>query len=267
MAPTRPNLLNVCGLDISVETLGEAADAMILHCGRARHDADRPLFVTSINGQVLSLCARDAAVRRLFEQADVIHCDGQPLVLLSRLIGSRALPERVATTDLFPLVAERAARSGVSFYLLGGSPAVNVKLRQVVASRYPGLVIAGASHGYLSAEAETRVVAEIAGLKPDVLWVALGVPLEQRFVLRHRDALRGVGVIKTSGGLFDFISGTAARAPVLMQRAGLEWLFRLRREPRRLFWRYAVSNPHALYLMIRSLAGSRPTRTRETSRP
>ncbi len=247
-------ILRICGLDVSVVSLPEAADAIVDHCrGDARRT--RSLFMTSVNGHVLSLCARNAAVRQLFAEADIVHCDGQPMVILSRMLGGCPLPERVATTDLFPLVAERAAREGLSFYLLGGTPSVSARLREVVRRSHPGLLVAGASHGYLGADEEARVVAEIARLKPDVLWVAMGVPLEQRFVVRNRAALKGVGVIKTSGGLFDFLSGSVKRAPPWMQRAGLEWLFRLAQEPRRLFWRYLSSNPHALYLMIRGLRG------------
>ncbi len=252
-----PPVIRICGLDIVATSLVAAADAMADYCRGERRLSAPPLYVTSVNGHVLSLCARDKAAGRLFAEADTIHCDGQPLVLLSRLIGPIALPERVATTDLFPLVAARAARLGLSFYLLGGSPTVNRRLCDRLRREYQGLVLAGASHGYLSREEEPRVVEEIAALKPDILWVAMGVPLEQGFVVRNRAALTGVGIIKTSGGLFDFMSGTITRAPGWMQAIGLEWLFRLMQEPRRLFWRYAISNPHALYLMVRDLVGSR----------
>ena len=118
---------------------------------------------------------------------------------------------------------------------------------------YPGLKIVGASHGYLSPAAEADVVGEIAALRPDVLWVALGVPREQEFCERHRGALAGVGIVKTSGGLFDFLAGAKRRAPAALQRAGLEWLFRLALEPRRLLLRYLVTNPHALVVMLRTI--------------
>ena len=86
-----------------------------------------------------------------------------------------------------------------------------------------------------------------------MLWLSLGVPLEQQFCMRNLDALRGVGIVKTSGGLFDFLSLAKPRAPRWMQKLGLEWLFRMAREPRRLFLRYALTNPHALFLMLRGL--------------
>lgn len=248
---SRPTL-HVAGLPICVTTIADAARDMVDYCaGPSRRP--EPVVSTSVNGQVLSVCSRDRRVRDLFAAADVIHSDGQPLVLFSRLLGPRRLPERVATTDLFPAVAALAAERGTTFYLLGASEAVN---REAVArsrAAHPGLAIVGASHGYLTPAAEAEVVAEIARLKPDVLWVSLGVPREQEFCARHRAALTGVGIVKTSGGLFDFLAGARRRAPAALQRTGFEWLFRLALEPRRLFMRYLVTNPHALVVMLRTM--------------
>ena len=240
------------GLPITASGLDETAADIVAHCV-ARGPDDEPLILSSVNGQVLSLCAADRRIRDLFATADAIHCDGQPLVLLSRLIGRCPLPERVATTDLYPVMARLAVERGLTFYLHGSAEDVN---REAVArsrAAYPGLRIVGASHGYLSAAEEEQALAEIARLKPDVLWVALGVPREQVFALRHRAALKGVGVIKTSGGLFDFLALRQRRAPRWMQTAGLEWLFRLAQEPRRLFLRYLVTSPHALMVMVKTM--------------
>lgn len=244
--------LEVAGLPVSASGLSDAALDMVNYCASPSRRRE-PLLSTSVNGQVLSLCDADPRVKAAFAAADVIHCDGQPLVMLSRFLGSLRLPERVATTDLYPAVAALAAERGLTFYLLGASAAVN---REAVArsrAAHPGLQIVGSSHGYLSPAAEAAVVAEIAALKPDVLWVALGVPREQEFFLRHRAALAGVGIVKTSGGLFDFLAGSKRRAPAVVQRAGLEWLFRLALEPRRLFLRYLVTNPHALVVMLKTI--------------
>jgi N-acetylglucosaminyldiphosphoundecaprenol N-acetyl-beta-D-mannosaminyltransferase len=241
-------------LPIDAVDVQETAQAFIDYCRSAeRAKAARPLYSTSVNGQVISLCARDSEVAAMFLSADSINADGQPLVLLSRYLCATPLPERVATTDLFPVVARLAARTGVTFYLLGGSEDVNRKAAANTLAAYPNLRIVGRRHGYFSREEEAAIVEEIARLKPDVLWISLGVPLEQQFCARHLDALRGVGIVKTSGGLFDFLARVKHRAPLWMQKSGLEWLFRMAHEPRRLFLRYALTNPHALYLMIRSL--------------
>ena len=96
-------------------------------------------------------------------------------------------------------------------------------------------------------------MAEIARLKPDILWVSLGVPLEQDFCNRHKDALSGVGIIKTSGGLFDFLAGAKGRAPAWVQKLGFEWRYRLMLEPRRLLKRYVTTNPHALLIIAKTM--------------
>ena len=245
-------LVAVGGLPVTASTLAGAAEDLVNYA-LSPWRRPFPVISTSVNGQVLSLCAKDPATRALVAAADIIHCDGQPLVMLSRILGRRPLPERVATTDLYPATAALAAERGVTFYLLGATAAVN---REAVArsrAAFPGLRIVGASHGYLSPAEERGVVAEIARLKPDILWVALGAPREQAFCVRNREALAGVGVIKTAGGLFDFVAGAKSRAPLALQRAGLEWLFRLAIEPRRLFLRYAVTNPHALLIMLKTM--------------
>ena len=246
-----PTLL-VGGLPVAAMRLEDTASEMIDYCLAPRRSS-MPLIMTSINGQTLSLCANDRQVYDAFRQADVIHCDGQPLVILSRMLGRQPLPERVATTDLFPAVARKAALCGTTFYLLGATGSVN---REAVArsrKAFPGLQIVGASHGYLSAAEEDAVVAEIAKLKPDVLWVSLGVPLEQDFCNRHKEALSGVGIIKSSGGLFDFLAGAKSRAPAWVQKWGFEWLYRLMLEPRRLFKRYMTTNPHALLIIAKTM--------------
>ena len=191
-----------------------------------------------------------AAVRELFAAADVIHADGQPMVLASRLLCRHPLPERVATTDLFHDVAERSVLAGATFFMLGATRDSLTSAERNVRRRYPGLRLVGAHHGYFGACEEDEIVDLVNTARPDILWVSLGAPREQAFCARNRERLTGVGVVKTSGGLFDFLSGDRSRAPDWMQVAGLEWLYRLRLEPRRLFRRYALTNPHALFLLM-----------------
>jgi hypothetical protein len=119
------------------------------------------------------------------------------------------------------------------------------------------------SHGYLRGDAFRAKVDEINRLAPDYLWVGLGVPYEQAFVDEFLPRLCDVGVIKTSGGLFNYLSGSRPRAPRRMQNAGLEWAWRIWLEPRRLFWRYLTTNPRALYLLFNR---SWPSDTDQTER-
>jgi N-acetylglucosaminyldiphosphoundecaprenol N-acetyl-beta-D-mannosaminyltransferase len=248
----------VGGLRLAVLDLEQTADFMIEAVFPHRR-LRRPLYLTSANGEVLSRCSTEPMTDRLFRAADLINADGQPLVMISKLRSTKPLPERVATTDLFHVVARKAQAAGLTFYLFGADEAENEAAVANVRRMYSKLKIVGHSHGYLRGEALRRKVEEINASAPDFLWVALGVPQEQAFVEEFMPQLGNVGVIKTSGGLFNFLSGSRSRAPKWMQNWGLEWAWRAVLEPRRLLWRYLTTNPRALYLLFNK---TRPSLTR-----
>lgn len=237
------------GLPIAVLTRDEAAKQM-LEASRGPQRGTRPLYLTSSNGEVIARTAASPALAELFLSADQIVADGQPLVFASRWLCREPLPERVATTDLFHDVARLAEKSGHSFYMLGASPEENRKAVEQVRLRYPDLNIVGHCHGFLTGAELDDTLKEIDALAPDILWLAMGVPREQEFIRDHSAALAHVGVIKTSGGLFNFLSGSNPRAPAWMQKLGLEWAFRTLLEPRRLLWRYLTTNPKAAYFIL-----------------
>jgi N-acetylglucosaminyldiphosphoundecaprenol N-acetyl-beta-D-mannosaminyltransferase len=237
----------------------DSAELMLALALSRRGSGQPPPVVTSANGQVISMCARDRQLRDLFLSAYLIHADGMPLVLASRLKSPTPLPERVATTDLFHDTARLAESRGASFYLLGATPDVIERAVRNVRSRYPRLAIAGFRSGYFERRQEGQVIADINATRPDILWVGMGVPAEQMFALRNRERLGNVGIIKTSGGLFDFVSGKNRRAPQWMQASGLEWLYRVAQEPRRLLYRYLTTNPHAFYLLLTKPSRSVPS--------
>lgn len=241
-------------LPIVQTDLKSSAKGFIAQALESRGKGGRPFYSTSANGQVLALCGKDADFLALMRKADQIHADGMPMVLYSRMFSKRPLPERVATTDLVHEVAKLAEETGVSFYFLGASEDVNAKAVEEMQRRYPKLIFAGRRNGYFSRDEEDAIVEAINAAKPDILWLGLGVPLEQQFIERNLDRLAGVGVVKTSGGLFDFISGKNSRAPAWMQKAGLEWLYRVWLEPRRLAVRYLTTNPQAIGALIRHSA-------------
>jgi len=240
----------VGGLPIACLTIAETADLMMAAVSQARRQG-RPIYMTSANGEVIARCMYEPEIAQLFECADLISADGQPMVLASKLVCKRALPERVATTDLLDFVAERAAKAQKSFYLLGGEQEVAAIAAARIKARHPELRIVGHSHGYFSPTDAPDVADEINRVAPDILWIGMGVPREQSFVVNWAHRMTSVGVIKTAGGLFDFVSGRVARAPSWIQASGFEWAWRMAMEPKRLFWRYAVTNPVAMYAMIR----------------
>jgi N-acetylglucosaminyldiphosphoundecaprenol N-acetyl-beta-D-mannosaminyltransferase len=239
------------GLPIAVMDRAQSAELMIDVALDRRHTGLPPVIVTSANGQVLSLCAQQPTIRNLFLQTDLIHADGMSLVHASRLFCDRALPERICTTDFFHDVAEVGQHRGARMFLLGGTKTVIEQAARRVQLVYPDLDIVGYADGYMRREdEEARVIEAINAARPDILWVGVGVPLEQQFAVRNRGRLRSVGLIKTAGGLFDVLSGQKPRAPLWMRQAGIEWAYRWYLEPRRLAVRYLTTNPHALYLLL-----------------
>ena len=247
-----PRFVTIGGIRIVAADRGRAARMMVdeWHRNRALNYQSLPKLSFSANGQVLALYGRDPSYRALIDQADFVDADGMPLVLMSRLLLKSPLPERVATTDFVHDLSRLAVDEGMSFYLLGGREEVNKRACEVLKRRYPALKVVGRQHGYFDKTQEARVIEAIRAAKPDVLWVGLGAPRQEQFCVQYRARLKGVTWIKSCGGLFDFISGTASRAPVWMQRAGLEWVYRMLREPRRLGWRYLTTNPYALWRML-----------------
>jgi N-acetylglucosaminyldiphosphoundecaprenol N-acetyl-beta-D-mannosaminyltransferase len=190
-------------------------------------------------------CAEDADLRDAVLGADFTVPDGQPLVWALRALGHE-LPGRVYGPTLMEAACERAARTGRRFYLYGGrNQGALVQLTDNLRRRYPGLRIVGGHvppFRPLSPEEEDAVVADINRAAPDVVWVGIGVPKQEKWMARLRERL-DAPVLVGVGAAFDFHAGLIPQAPAWMQRAGLEWAFRLAQEPRRLWRRYLRYNP------------------------
>jgi N-acetylglucosaminyldiphosphoundecaprenol N-acetyl-beta-D-mannosaminyltransferase len=240
---------HIAGLDTVQLTKDELANIMVEQCLYARANKTLPKVVLSSNGQGISLNAKSPEFAKTMKKADMIHADGQSVVFASKLFTKRPLPERISTTDFFHNAAEAAEKAGLTFFMLGASEFENELACQNMAKMYPKLNIVGRQNGFFSKDDEQQVIDEINHLKPDVLWVALGKPKQEFWCIEMKSKLN-VGWIKTCGGLFSFLAGTSPRAPQWMQNAGLEWLFRVIKSPRRLGWRYLTTNPHALFLLI-----------------
>ncbi len=230
---------------------------MVGDCLAARGGNRRPKLVFASNGHAIALAATDAQFRRCFEAANLIHADGQPVVLASKLLTRHPIPERSATTDFIHDAARAAAESGLGFFLLGATERVNGQCAAALEQQYTGLRVVGLRHGYFGREDEAAICDAINASGADVLWVGLGVPLEYDFCVRNRHRLNA-GWIVTCGGCFNFVTGDYARAPAWMQASGLEWLYRVLREPRRLLWRYAVTNPLAIFALLTRTASAIP---------
>ncbi len=189
-------------------------------------------------------CQEDPELRAAVLAADFTVPDGQPLVWGMNLLG-HSLNERVYGPDLMARACERAARTGQRFYLYGGRESTLATLAEALPRRYPGLRIVGtrfAPFRRLEPAEADAIAAEINASGADVVWVGLGVPLQEKWMFEMRERLE-VPVLVGVGAAFDFHAGIKRQAPNWLQRLGLEWAFRLSQEPRRLWKRYLLYNP------------------------
>lgn len=182
----------------------------------------------------------DPELRSAVLDCDLINADGQPIVWASRFL-RQPLKERVTGIDLFGALIRRCAERGFRPYLLGAKQEVVGKVAEILKAKHPNLQLAGLRNGYWSQDEEPQVVALIQAARPDVLFVAMSSPKKEIFLRKWKDGLR-VPFVMGVGGTFDVVAGLVNRAPVWMQRCGLEWLYRLAQEPRRMWRRYLVED-------------------------
>ncbi len=248
--PTPMPTITIGGVKIVAASMDTLANHMSHDCFRARTNKDfasRTIF--DANGQGVSLRATDKEFRDNLDQGDIIHADGGFLVALSRFKKGPTIPERSATTDFIWAAAERAEQEGLSFFLLGGELGLAERARDALLQKFPNLIIAGCHHGFFDQTQEHEIVQRINSSKADIVWLGLGKPREQQFAIAHKHAFEA-GWLVTCGGCFNFITGDYARAPLWMQKSGLEWLHRLASRPRALFMRYLITTPHSLFLAL-----------------
>lgn len=196
--------------------------------------------------------------RELFDDvtsSDMVLADGISIVWASKLL-RRALPERVAGIDLMWRMLELSDRRGYGVFCLGATEEVSAAVAAAIAVRYPRVRLAGRHHGYFTERKEPEVAAAIRDSRADILLVAMTSPKKERFMSRWAQELR-VPVVHGVGGSFDVVAGKTKRAPLALQRLGLEWLYRLAQEPRRLWKRYLVTNSLFCALLLKELVRGR----------
>jgi N-acetylglucosaminyldiphosphoundecaprenol N-acetyl-beta-D-mannosaminyltransferase len=219
----------------SQETLARIEE--FIHTGRRTGKTHQ---IATVNADFVVKALADPELRQLLQEVDMATADGMPLVWGARLLGT-PFEERVAGADLVPALAEISARKRFSMFFLGAAPGVAARAAEILRAQYPGLNVVGIISPPPSSllEMDPAIVEAIKNAKPDILLVAFGNPKQEKWIGMYGREL-GVPVMMGVGGTFDFIAGQTKRAPLWMQQIGLEWLFRLLQEPRRLWKRYVV---------------------------
>jgi N-acetylglucosaminyldiphosphoundecaprenol N-acetyl-beta-D-mannosaminyltransferase len=211
-----------------------------------------PVYMAVVNAAKVVLARRDAGLRQALMTADLITADGMSVVWASRLLGS-PLKERVTGIDLFEKLVGHAARRGASVYFLGASDEAVGGIVTRFRHEYPDLRVAGYRNGYFPAAEMDEVVRQIRESEAELLFVAMGSPRQEIWIASNL-AATGARFALGVGGAFDHLSGLSRRAPILMQQMGMEWLYRLLSEPRRLWRRYLIGNLLFTWLVAKQLA-------------
>lgn len=238
---------DLLGLPIDCLTFQETLDRAV-----AAMRTRRLTQHVAINAAKLVKARHDPELRRDIAESDIVGIDGMGIVWAARALGIR-VPERVAGVDLMLALLRACAGQGFRPYLLGARQPVLDRAVAQAKHRWPGLEMAGFRDGYFKPAEERGVVTAIRDSRADCLFIGMPTPRKERFLAAHREAL-GVPFIMGVGGGIDVLAGHVRRAPALMQKSGLEWLYRIYQEPGRMWWRYASTNAVFAGLVARAMA-------------
>jgi N-acetylglucosaminyldiphosphoundecaprenol N-acetyl-beta-D-mannosaminyltransferase len=226
--------------DISID-LGQPADLLRTITGWVADGSRRRVMY--VNAHVLNQSTDRDDLRRALQGADLVYCDGYGVRVAARALETE-VPHRMTGADWIWALAALCQAEGRSLYLLGSEPGVAREAAARLEKWYPGLRVAGAHHGYFDLDSphDARVIETINAAAPDIVLVGMGSPKQELWVDRHAPEL-DARVVWTVGALFDYVSGRVPRAPHWLADNGLEWIFRLGIEPRRMWRRYLLGNP------------------------
>jgi N-acetylglucosaminyldiphosphoundecaprenol N-acetyl-beta-D-mannosaminyltransferase len=243
---------SVLGIQLSTCDQAELLDAI----GQGIK-TDNKMTVLSGNVHSFNLAYRQSWLRDFFNQADIVRLDGAGVRLGAWILGHQT-PSRMTWADFAWDLAVYAEQQEINIFFLGAHPGIADKAAAKLKARYPDLHIVGTHHGYFdktpgSPENEA-VIAEINAVKPNILIVGFGMPLQERWLMENWERI-DANVALTGGAVFDYVSGELQRAPRWMTDNGLEWLGRLIIEPRRLWKRYIIGNPLFLWRVFKQKLG------------
>lgn len=218
-----------------VEILGVKVDAVTMiqavDCVENLICAGKPSIVATANAEMILNATHDAELKKILNSASLVVPDGAGTVWAARHLG-KSMPERVAGFDLVQELMKVSPRKGWKFFLFGAAPGIADKAKLKAETLYPNVKIVGTRNGYFKPEDEPEIISQIKNSRADILLAALGVPKQEKWLFKYKDELKipvSIGV----GGTFDVMAGVVKRAPLWMQQARLEWLFRAMLQPSR----------------------------------
>ena len=206
-------------------------------------------YIITPNAAHIVLFQKDEEFRKAYAKASLVLPDGMSLVWASRFIGPR-LKERITGTDLLFALCELSTSKKYTIFLLGAEDKTIKKAKDALLRKFPGLHITGIHNGYFNDD--KRIIEKINELQPDILFIGIGFSKQETWINKNINQLN-VKVAVTIGGVFDVISGKFKPAPRMIQHYGLEWLWRLLQEPRRLWKRYLIGNTIFIWLVVKEL--------------
>jgi N-acetylglucosaminyldiphosphoundecaprenol N-acetyl-beta-D-mannosaminyltransferase len=246
--------VNVLGVGISVLDQDRAREFLFDAVCNGRRG-----YVTITNVYSVSEAQRDPELRRIFNEALLSTPDGMPMVWMGRLQGQPSI-RRVYGPDLVLNLCEHSLSAGFSHFFCGGKPGVAEDLADTLQKRFPGLTVAGTfcpPFRPLDSQEQNALASKVRETQPDFFWVGISTPKQERFMAEYLSILPEAKIFIGVGAAFDLLTGRIRQAPRWVQRSGLEWLFRLSQEPRRLAKRYLVNNPLFILRAAAQLLGLR----------
>lgn len=243
--------INVLGVGVSVLNINEAVELIF---GAIRTKKKGYICVTGVHG--VSEAQTDAEFRRILNRAFLCTPDGMPLVWIGRLQGHKQM-DRVYGPDLMNEVFEKGQEQGLTHFFYGGQAGVAERLREALLLKYPKARIVGLytpPFRELTSDEEQELISKVRTTKPDIVWVGLSTPKQEKFMAKYINRLDTTLMIGV-GAAFDFLSGRVKQAPRWVQRAGLEWFYRMCMEPKRLMPRYLKNNPMFVLRIICQFSG------------
>lgn len=246
--------VNVAGLNTACIDRVELVRLIGDYVTNAAHGGAAKI-IFSANGHSIAHANLFKEYMDVMNSADLVHADGQSVVVFSRWIDgpNGGIKERTATTDMIHDLPSYYDKP-LNHFLLGGARGVAERAREILVREHRNFEVVGCRDGYFSDE--SAVIEEINNSGCDVLWVGLGKPKEQQFCIRNREKLK-VPVVITCGGCFNYVTGEYSRAPQWMQKSGLEWVYRMLKDPKKLAIRYLTTNPVAIFCVIKQVVQDR----------